>query len=63
MQGVWQVSTLRSNVPALRKLVQVRRILREVLEEHGVDVLVESKLRHALRLVDEVYDIVSFYES
>jgi len=54
---------LRSNVPALRRLVQARQILREILEEHGVDGSVESKLRHVLRLVDEVYDIVSFYES
>jgi len=57
------VSTLRSNVPALRKLVQARQILRKILEEHGVDDSVESKLRHVLRLVDEVYDIVSFHES
>jgi len=57
------VSTLRSNVPALRKLVQVRQILRKILEEHGVDGLVESRLRHVLKLVDEVYDIVSFHES
>jgi len=57
------VSTLRSNVPALRKLVQAREILRKILEEHGVDDSVESKLRHVLKLVDEVYDIVSFHES
>jgi hypothetical protein len=57
------VSTLRSNVPALRKLVQTREILRKILEEHGVDDSVESKLRHVLKLVDEVYDIVSFHES
>jgi len=57
------VSTLRSNVPALRKLVQARQILREILDGYGVDGLVESKLRHVLKLVDEVYDIVSFHES
>ena len=57
------MSTLRSNVPALRKLVQARQILRKILEEHGVDGLVESRLRHVLKLVDEVYDIVSFHES
>jgi hypothetical protein len=43
--------------------VQARQILRKILEEHGVDGLVESELRHVLKLVDEVYDIVSFYES
>jgi rRNA processing protein Krr1/Pno1 len=60
------VSCLKSNVTALRRLATAQRILRELIENkkhYNVSYNLECRLREALRLLEEVYDIVSYCES
>ena len=60
------VSYLKNNVIALRRLVTIQKILRELIENkrhYNVSYNLECKLREVLRLVEEVYDIVSYCES
>jgi hypothetical protein len=57
---------LKDNIVALRKLAFVQKILRELIENkkrYNISYNLELRLREALRLVEEVYDIVSYCES
>jgi len=54
---------LKSNILALRKLSTIRRILSEVIQDPNLELELEEKLNHILKLVDEVYDIISYYQS
>jgi hypothetical protein len=60
------VSYLKDNIVALRRLVTIQKILRELIENkrrYNVSYNLECMLREVLRLVEEVYDIVSYCES
>jgi hypothetical protein len=60
------VSYLKNNIVALRRLVTIQKILRELIENkrrYNVSYNLECRLREVLRLVEEVYDIVSYCES
>jgi hypothetical protein len=54
---------LKSNILALRKLSTIRRILSEVIQDPKLDLELNEKLNYILKLVDEVYDIISYYQS
>jgi len=54
---------LKSNILALRKLSTIRRILSEIIDDPNLDLELNEKLNQILKLVDDVYDIVSYYES
>jgi len=57
---------LKSNITALRRLVTIQKILRELIENkrhYKLSYNAECRLREVLRLVEEVYDIVSYCES
>jgi len=57
---------LKNNVIALRRLVTIQKILRELIENkrhYKLSYNAECRLREVQRLVEEVYDIVSYCES
>ena len=54
---------LKSNILALRKLSTIRRIISEIIQDPNLDLELNEKLKHTLKLVDEVYDIISYYQS
>jgi hypothetical protein len=57
---------LKSNIVALHRLATAQRILRELIENrkrYNISYNLECKLREVLRLVEAVYDIVSYAES
>lgn len=54
---------MKSNILALRKLSTIRRILSEIIDDPNLDLELNEKLNQILKLVDDVYDIVSYYES
>jgi hypothetical protein len=54
---------LKSNILALRKLSTIRKILSEITQDPNLDPELEEKLNHIYKLVDEVYDIISYYQS
>jgi hypothetical protein len=54
---------LKSNILALRKLSTIRKILSEIIQDPNLDLELEEKLNHILKVVDEVYDIISHYQS
>jgi hypothetical protein len=57
---------LKDNIVALRKLVTIQRILRELVENkrrYNISYNLECRLQEVLRLVESVYDIVSYCES
>jgi len=60
------VSYLKSNITALRRLATIQKILRELIENkrrYKLSYDAECRLREVQRLVEEVYDIVSYCES
>ena len=57
---------MKSNIVALHRLATAQRILRELIENrkrYNISYNLECKLREVLRLVEAVYDIVSYAES
>jgi hypothetical protein len=57
---------LKDNIVALRRLATAQRILSELIENkkrYNVSYSLECRLREVLRLVEEVYDIVSYCKS
>jgi len=54
---------LKSNILALRKLSTIRRIISEIIDDPKLDPELETKLNYVYKLVDEVYDIISYYQS